>query len=80
MRKYQQGILMESQCIDSVCMNCCCCHLKGQFIWGLGDVALDDMGSSNSWHIDGRLFMDQQVISLIVDLVHTHKNFGEVVM
>lgn len=63
----------QRECVFAfVCVNCCCCHLERQLVRGLGDVALDDVGSSNSWHVDGRLFVDQQMISLIVNLVHTH--------
>lgn len=47
------------------------CHLKGKLIGSLGDVTLDDMSSSNSRNIDGRLFMDQQMISLVVHLIDT---------
>lgn len=46
-------------------------HLKGQLVWGLGYVALYDMSSSNRWNIDGRFFVNQQMIPLIVHLMKT---------
>ena len=74
MRKYMWGILMGPQNIQ-----------KGEHVdivtskdssseaWAMS--ALDDVGGSNSWHVDGRLFMDQQMIPLIVNLVvHTQES------
>jgi hypothetical protein len=35
------------------------CHLEGELVGGLGDVAFDDMGGGDGGHVDGGLLVDQ---------------------
>lgn len=48
-------------------------HLKRELISSLGNIALYDVSSSDSWNINGGLIMDQQAVSFIINLCETKR-------